>query len=119
MNRHLAALLICLGCHTGATYACDDPAHAVKPPAPTASASAGRLIATANAAEATPMVRRAATHADVTPRFASTLVAMPDAPAPKRESDTDRDGDHSDTLWIVGLVLIAGIALRRWGFERA
>jgi hypothetical protein len=137
MNRQLAATLICLCCHTGATFASDgartpaaDPqATAISQPQPQPQPQAqasvavpktASLISSANAGEATPMVRRAANHADAAPRYATTRVALPDTTASaQRDAAPDHQGSHSSTLWIVGLVLIAGIAMRRWGFERA
>ncbi|TFZ00007.1 MaoC/PaaZ C-terminal domain-containing protein [Ramlibacter rhizophilus] len=108
MNPLLAATLICLGCHTAATAAEAQPA-----PQPVAQ---GFVVSAAAAAEV-PVVRQAAAHAEPAARFANATLALQ---SPVNAQDTAREAaqNNSSPLLMVGLALIAGIALRRWGSAR-
>lgn len=112
MNSPLAATLICLCCHT-ASFASGNAVTLTAAAETTATPPLTGIVATI-AAEDAPRARRASVKAE-----AGQLYAQAPVDAPVAASAEKAPADDSNTLLMVGLALMAGIALRRWGAERS
>ncbi|MBL0421015.1 hypothetical protein JI739_11715 [Ramlibacter sp. AW1] len=110
MNQALAATLICLCCST--TFACEGLAHVQQAQQPVRTMVAAAVDEPANlrrtVAQDGPVLDRKSLYAQASVR------AVPETP-PAPTTDAD---DSSNTLLMVGLALMAGIAVRRWGAAR-
>lgn len=107
MYPRLAATLICACCHTATLAGCEDTACRSAPPVQPV-----RLMATA-VADGPPKLHPASATDAPQVLYAQATASGSDAP---KAQPAPRSAVHdSNTLLIVGLALMVGIALRRWG----
>lgn len=136
MKPSIVATLICICCHTAASYACETTPTAANMPSTLPSALSAnissahpgvRLVAAAaTSVEAAPAVRRTAAHQTdgapmYTPAVARPMPVAAPSPATGQPAPSTEGGssDRSETMLAVALALMAGIALRRWGSARS